>query len=106
MTSQPAVLLRSAMSTFRRFALLAIVVAVLPATASAADSIYWGNEGGDTIQVGNLDGSGSPSTLVGGGGGPCGVALDPAAGKIYWANFNGGQIRVANLRRLGHRSRP
>jgi DNA-binding beta-propeller fold protein YncE len=77
--------------------LVTLAALLLPASAGAADSIYWGNESGDTIQVGNLDGSGSPSSLVAGGGGPCGVALDPAAGKIYWANFNGGQIRVANL---------
>src|SRR6185295_1017065 len=69
--------------------------------ASAADSIYWGNEGGDTVQVGNLNGTGSPTTLWSGGGGPCGAALDPAAGKIYWANFNGGQIQVANLNGTG-----
>jgi DNA-binding beta-propeller fold protein YncE len=85
------------MSAFRRFALLAIVVAVLPATASAADSIYWGAEGAGAIQAGNLDGSGSASTVFGGEGGPCGLAIDPAAGKIYWANFNSNNVRVANL---------
>ena len=96
MSSQPAALLQSTMSTFRRFVLLAIVVAVLPATANAADSIYWGAESAGTIRAGNLDGSGT-STPFGGEGGPCGVAIDPTAGKIYWANFNSGGLRVANL---------
>jgi DNA-binding beta-propeller fold protein YncE len=74
-----------------------LLALVLPASASAGDSIFWGNESSGTIQVGNLDGSGSPSSPRSGEGGPCGVALDPAAGKIYWANFNGGEIQVANL---------
>jgi hypothetical protein len=71
------------MSAFRRFALLAIVVAVLPATASAADSIYWGAEGAGAIQAGNLDGSGSASTVFGseGGGRPVRVGNRPRGGQ-------------------------
>ena len=63
---------------------------LVPATASAADSIYWGNEDSGTIRFGNLDGTGTAATLFGGEGAPCGVAIDPAAGKIYWANFGRG----------------
>ena len=84
---------------FRRAGLLAVLVGLLlPASASAADSIYWSREDfPESIRVGNLDGTGDPSTLFEDGGAPCGVALDSAAGKIYWANFGGGQIQVANL---------
>jgi DNA-binding beta-propeller fold protein YncE len=57
----------------------------------AAGKIYWAS--GDGIQVGNLDGSGSPSTLFDEGG--QGVAVDPAAGKIYWGNFS--DVRVGKL---------
>ncbi len=78
-------------------ALGAVVVGLLlPATASAADSIYWASESG-FVGVGNLDGSGTASTLFGSEGAPCGVAINPAAGKIYWTNFSSGTIRVANL---------
>ena len=84
---------------FRRAGLLAVLVGLLlPASASAADSIYWSREDfPQSIRVGNLDGTGDPSTLFSDGGAPCGVALNPAAGKIYWANFGGGEIQVANL---------
>ena len=79
-----------AASMLGRVALLATLAALfLPAAASAADSIYWGNEGSGTVQFGNLDGTGSVGSLFGGESAPCGVAIDSAAGKIYWANFNG-----------------
>ncbi len=87
---------------FRRTGLFAVLLALLlPATASAADSIYWSREDGfNSIRVGNLDGSVSPTspkTLFDDPGRPCGVALNPAGGKIYWANWDSGQIQVANL---------
>ena len=53
--------------------------------------------GPGTIRVGNLDGSGTASTLFGSEAGPAGVAIDPAANKIYWGNFGSGAIRVGNL---------
>jgi DNA-binding beta-propeller fold protein YncE len=76
---------------------LALVALGWPATASAQDSVYWGDEAVGAIRAANLDGSEVPSDLFNGESGPCGVAIDPAAGKIYWANFHGGGIRVANL---------
>ena len=86
-----------AASMLRRVALGTVAVGLLlPATASAADSIHWASESG-FVGVGNLDGSGTASTLFGSEGAPCGVAIDPAAEKIYWANFSSGTIRVANL---------
>ena len=83
--------------TVRRAALLATLVSLLlPAAASAADSVHWASESG-FVGVGNLDGSGTASTLFGSEGGPCGVAIDSYKEKIYWANFSSGTIRVANL---------
>ena len=73
--------------------LLALAAWAAP-SAGAAGSIYWSTTGG-AIQVGNLDGSGSPTTLFSGENGPLGVAIDPAASKIYWGNFDA--IRVGNL---------
>ena len=73
--------------------LLALAAWAAP-SAGAAGSIYWSTTGG-AIQVGNLDGSGSPTTLFSGENGPLGVAIDPAANKIYWGNFDA--IRVGNL---------
>jgi len=84
---------------FGRAALLATLVTLLvPAGASAADSVYWASESG-FVGVGNLDGSGTASTLANATSesGPCGVAIDPYKEKIYWANFSSGTIRVANL---------
>jgi DNA-binding beta-propeller fold protein YncE len=88
-------------ATLLLLACVAIVTALLPAGAGAADGlgpqIYWGNEGG-SIRFANLDGTGTAATLSAGEDhGPCGIALDPVAGKAYWANFDSGKIRVANL---------
>ena len=88
---------------FRTAGLLAVLVALLlPASASAADSIYWSNEdGSNSIRYGPLSGDNGGSTpaqtLFNDGGRPCGVALNPAAGKAYWANWDSGEIRVGNL---------
>jgi hypothetical protein len=76
--------------------------ALLPATASADDSIYWSNEKAmESIRFGPLTGDGGGSTpaqtLFDDGGGPCGIAADPAAGKIYGVNWFTGEIRVANV---------
>jgi uncharacterized protein (DUF2147 family) len=89
----------------RRFAIMLGVAAagamafgaLLPATASAADSIYWSREqGSESVRQGLLTGANGAQTVFNDGS-PCGIAANPAAGKIYWANWNEGQIRVANL---------
>jgi DNA-binding beta-propeller fold protein YncE len=79
-----------------------VLSAALPASAGAADSIYWGTGSvPGAIRVGNLDGSGIPSSLLSGESAPQGVAIDPAAGRIYWADAgstsSSGAVRVANL---------
>jgi DNA-binding beta-propeller fold protein YncE len=68
----------------------------------AAGKIYWTNlgqccSGPGQVRVGNLDGSGSPSTLFANEAGPGGLAIDPGANKIYWANFGPGVIRSGPL---------
>jgi DNA-binding beta-propeller fold protein YncE len=68
----------------------------------AAGKIYWtdlGNccSGPGQVRVGNLDGSGSPSTLFDNEAGPGGLAIDPGANKIYWATFGPGVIRSGPL---------
>ena len=101
----------------RRFAIVLGVAAVavmalgvlLPASASADDSIYWSREdGSNSIRYGPLSGDNGGSTpaqtLFDDGGAPCGIAANPAAGKIYWANWNTGEIRVANLDGTGSAS--
>ena len=80
--------------------------ALLAATASAADSIYWSREAAtDSIRVGPLTGENGGSTpaqtLFNDTGRPCGIALNPTARKIYWATWDGGEIRVANLNGSG-----
>ena len=77
---------------------IALIAAGLPLAANADDRLYWGTEAEvGAIRAASLDGSGAPSDVFGGEGGPCGIAIDPAAGKIYWANFQSDGIRVANL---------
>src|SRR5919198_221098 len=84
---------------------VASLVAAVPASARAADVVYWGNDIGDTISFANLDGSGggdldtTPATVDN----PFGLALDPAAGRIYWANRIGDRISFANLDGSGGR---
>ena len=85
---------QDAVRTLRRLTLLAVLAALLlPATASAEDSIYWGSEF-NAVRVGNLDGTGAQDVVA---GKPCGVAIDAAAGKIYWANWDPGKIQRADL---------
>lgn len=78
----------------------AAISLVWASAATAADSVYWGNEAGNTISRISSDGSGE---TVGTGTAtvdvPAGLALDAAAGKLYWANANanGNTISVARL---------
>jgi DNA-binding beta-propeller fold protein YncE len=58
--------------------------------------LYWADTEDGTIRAGNLDGSGSATTLYSGQGSPRGLDVDPASGKLYWAN-DAGQIQVGNL---------
>jgi hypothetical protein len=84
---------------------VASLVAAVPASARAADVVYWANDIGNTISFANLDGSGggdldtTPATVDN----PFGLALDPAAGRIYWANRIGDRISFANLDGSGGR---
>jgi len=72
-----------------------ILLALAAPAAGAGGSIYWSN--GSAIQSGNLDGSGTPTTLFSGESFTQGVAIDAAANKIYWADAINGTIRVGNL---------
>ena len=71
------------------------------ASASAADQIYWGNAGGESISHANLAGGGGAEIPITGVtvDHPEGLAIDSAAGRIYWANRDGAEysIRFANL---------
>ena len=50
----------------------------------AANRIYWTDFSPYLVRAGNLDGSGSATTLFpDAGSNPRGVAIDPAGGKIY-----------------------
>ena len=77
-------------------------VAVDPAN----NKIYWANFSTQEIRVGNLDGTGTASTLFTdpGGSDPSGVAIDPADNKIYWTNQHSHQVRVGNLDGTGSAS--
>jgi hypothetical protein len=77
------------------------VLAYNVAIDAVAGKIYFADSSGGKIQVGNLNGSGSPTTLFSGEGDVHGVAIDPAAGKIYWASFASSSIRVGNINGTG-----
>ncbi len=78
-----------------------VVIGLSAATASAADQVYWGNEGGNSISHANVAGGDSADIPITGVGvnHPAGLAIDSAAGRIYWANRDGAEysIRFANL---------
>lgn len=83
---------------------IAVAVAALPATASAADSIYWSNVLAGKISHANLDGSGGAGDLGTPGvtpESPTGVAIDAASGRIYWADRGDNAIYWANLNGSG-----
>ena len=93
-------------SLSRRWRLLAVAAATLATYATlavgsalAADSVYWGTEGENTISFAHLDGSGGGDLATAGAtaNNIIGVAIDAAAGKIYWANNSATKISYANL---------
>lgn len=63
---------------------------------AAHNKIYWGDNSGGGVRVGNLDGTGLASTPFADGD-VCGVAVDPIAQKIYWTNQSLDLVRVGNL---------
>src|SRR5215211_1808083 len=67
---------------------VASLLAALPASARAADAVYWANFFGNEISFASLDDTGGGDLTTTGAtvDGPLGVAVDPAAGRIYWAN--------------------
>ncbi len=90
------------MRTARSILTTALVVLGLTASpAGAADQIYWGNEGAESISHSNVAGGGGAEIPITGVdvNHPEGLAIDSAAGRIYWANRNGAEysIRFANL---------
>jgi hypothetical protein len=85
--------------TKRLLAAIVMLLIAVPATASAADRIYWTDEVSGAIRVGNVDGSGAAQTVganYANENEPEGIALDPALGTFYWANGSPG-IWVGNL---------
>ncbi|HEY0277904.1 MAG TPA: YncE family protein [Solirubrobacterales bacterium] len=69
------------------------------ATASAADRVFWTDDGNETLGVTALDGSGASTlnpTPVGVEQ-PYGTAIDSATGRVYWADALSNSIKFANL---------
>ncbi len=78
---------------------------------AATGMIYWTNfgsdtnyctgplNGGNTISLSNLDGTGGGTLNTTGAtvSGPDGLAIDPGAGRLYWANDHANKISYANL---------
>jgi len=60
-------------------------------SAAAANRIYWGNVGANTISYANLDGSGGGDLNTAGAtvSTPRGVGIDAASGRIFWSNDGG-----------------
>jgi virginiamycin B lyase len=75
-------------------ATLALLLAVLPATADAA-RLYWANLSSTTIGRADLAGTGAVQNFITGASAPSGVATDGSF--IYWGNSSGGTIGRANL---------
>ncbi len=65
---------------------------------AAAGKIYYDHNDANTITVGNLDGSGTPTDLFTAENQPLGnMGIDVAAGKLYWTDYGSGLVRVGNL---------
>jgi hypothetical protein len=78
-------------------AALLVLLACAP-VASAADSIYWGNEN-SPISHAALDGSGGADLAITGSsaGNFEGEAIDPATETIYWTDWSTDQVAMAPL---------
>jgi DNA-binding beta-propeller fold protein YncE len=81
----------------------AVVLALAPAVATAAGTVFWSNyktpgavRSGDFANAAKKD-------VAAGEAGPEGIAIDAAAGKVYWASTGGNAIKVANLDGSGAR---
>ncbi len=81
--------------------LAAAILCLSAATASAADSIYWINEVGNSISRANTAGGGGTDIPITGVTveHPEGLTIDSAAGRLYWTNWDEAaySIRYANL---------
>jgi hypothetical protein len=80
-------------------AALAVFASAVPALA--ADTLYWADQGTNTIRYAPADGSAPAADLYTGQDGPDGIALDPSTGSIYWASDATGDIRSAPLTGAG-----
>ncbi len=77
----------------------AVAAFIFASPAAATDSIYWGNQSGDSLSVAALNGSGGSDLATGATtvSGPTGTAIDATTGRIYWADGLGSAIKYANL---------
>ncbi len=87
------------MKTTNGLIVLVAALAMAVSSASAADSVYWGNYEGNSISFAPLAGGfgadlGTTGTTA---DGPEGVAIDASRGKIYWTNTADNRISFANL---------
>ena len=80
---------------------LAVSCALLaiPASAPAADAIYWTNLEGAPVSYANLDGGGAGDLALTGvvSSMPTGLTLDPADGKLFFSNAGTESIQWAYL---------
>jgi hypothetical protein len=77
----------------------AVAAFILASPAAASDSIYWGNQSGNSLSVAALNGSGGSDLATGETtvSQPVGTAIDATTGRIYWADALGSAIKYANL---------
>lgn len=76
-----------------------VLSAVIPASAVAADSVFWSNNGANKISYAALDGSGGQDLATTGAtvSSPYGTAIDAAGGRVYWSNSSPDRISYAAL---------
>lgn len=81
----------------------ALVLALSPAVAGAADTVFWSNyKSSGAVRSGDFA-NGAKKDVGPGEASPEGIAIDAAAGKIYWAATGANAIKVANLDGTGAR---
>ncbi|HYH58953.1 MAG TPA: choice-of-anchor D domain-containing protein [Thermoleophilaceae bacterium] len=75
---------------------LALALA-LAAPAGAVDTLYWADQGTNSIRYVPIDGSAPAAVLYNAAGSPDGIALDPSTGRIYWADESTDSVRSAPI---------
>jgi len=64
--------------------------------------LFWSDDSANLIQMGNADGSGSPTTILSGLSTPRGVGVDRANSKVYYTEHGTSTLKRVNINGTGN----